>query len=178
MYFQAIIFASALSAFTPPDNPLHMEAAVPPTAMEIEDYRLTRKPWWLRACTKNWQWVTIDPNIYHPPHLVPASYPAIIEHEKTHIAQQRRAGKYRWLIKYIASKKFRLNQELEPIVIELSNLPLEARLPMATKYANNLAGPPYSRAAKSAEVALEAIRAKAEEMGVELTPAAAEAAGL
>ena len=155
-----------------------MEAAVPPIATEIEDYQLTRKPWWLRVCTKNWQWVTIDPNIYYPPHLAPTNYPAIIEHEKIHIAQQRRAGKYRWLIKYIASKKFRLNQELEPIVIELSNLPLEARLPMATKYADNLAGPPYSRAAKSAEVALERIQAKAEEMGVELTPAAAEAAGL
>jgi hypothetical protein len=142
--------------------------------MEIENYSLRPKPWWLRAYTKEWQWVTLDPRVYHPPRIDPMDHPAIIEHEKVHIAQQRLTGKYRWLIKYAISKRFRLEQEMEPIAVELSNTPLGARQTLAARYAKDLSGPPYSSAAGTAEAAMERIAAKAAEMGVELWAADSE----
>jgi hypothetical protein len=173
MLFHAVVYAIALDAI----STLHAQgcaatqtddAHARPIRMPVSDYKLKPKPWWLRACTKNWQWVTIDPKIYHPPRQNPQERQAIIEHEKVHLAQQRRMGKYKWIIKYVAAKRFRLGQEMEPIVVELSNTPLDARPALAAKYARDLAGPPYSRAAESAEGAMEAILARAEEMGVKI----------
>ncbi|MCL1893511.1 MAG: hypothetical protein FWG02_04640 [Holophagaceae bacterium] len=134
----------------------------------VENYILHPKPWWLKVATKKWQWLAFDPKIYHPPNLNPQDYPAIIEHEKTHLSQQRERGKYRWFIKYVASRKFRLSQELEPIVVELSCTPVELRRQLAIKYAKNLSESPYHRAAKSFEIAYNSILSKAEEMGVEI----------
>jgi len=134
----------------------------------VEHYILRPKPWWLRASTEDWQWVAIDPKIYHPPKLDPLKYPAIIEHEKVHLSQQRKIGKIKWLIKYIMSKKFRFEQEMEPIVVELLNTPPQSRRQLAIKYANYLSGAPYSKAAKSFDLALEGIMSKANEMGVDI----------
>jgi hypothetical protein len=176
MYFQAFIFVNALGSL----NRLALDQlqkgcpTVPAIIDYIEDYRLLPKPWWLRMGTKEWQWVTIDPKIYHPPHIDPLSRPAIIQHEKVHIAQQRRMGKCRWIVRYAVSKRFRLDQELEPIIVELSNTPRDARQRLAAVYARNLAGSPYSRAAKSEDMAWDAIQAKAAEMGVELQAAGGE----
>jgi len=138
----------------------------PETIKSIDDFVLRLKPWWLKAVTKEWQWVAIDPNIYYPHYLDPLKYPAIIEHEKVHLFQQRNKGKYEWLFKYIVSKKFRFNQEMEPIVVELSNMPPEARMRIAIKYAHHLSGAPYLKAAKSYDLALDGILSKAKEMGV------------
>ena len=118
--------------------------------------------------TKEWQWVALDPNIYHPLSINPLDYPAIIEHEKIHLAQQRKIGKFKWFVKYTTSKNFRFQQELEPIAVELSHIPQEQRMPLAVKYAGYLAGPEYSRAAKSPDLALEEIMSKAAEMGIEV----------
>ena len=133
-----------------------------------KDYILRLKPWWLRATTKSWQWVALNPKIYHPTYLNPLEYPAIIEHEKVHLSQQKKKGKYRWLTKYIFSKKFRFEQELEPIVVELSHTPQEERGPLATRYAQYLSGKPYKKAAKTYETAIEGIMGKAEEMGIKI----------
>ncbi|MCL1908430.1 MAG: hypothetical protein FWG12_03560 [Holophagaceae bacterium] len=145
------------------DRPLENEAI-----NLMEDFILQPKPWWLKIATKEWQWVALEPKIYHPPKLNPPDYPAIIEHEKVHLMQQRKIGKSKWFIKYIASKRFRLIQEMEPIVAELSNTPLAARKQIAIKYAHDLSGPPYHRAAKSFEIAWGLILSKASEMDVEL----------
>ena len=110
----------------------------------------------------------MDPNIYFPPKLDPLNYPAVIEHEKIHLSQQREMGKYVWYLRYIFSKNFRLSQEMEPIAIELANTPLERRMMVAVRYANDLSGSPYHRAAKSPDLALAKILSKASEMGVEV----------
>ena len=117
--------------------------------------------------TKDWQWVTIEPRIYYPTGIEPLNYPAIIEHEKVHLSQQKKTGKYYWIFKYIISRNFRLEQEIEPIIIELSNTPLDARKNLAARYARSLSGSAYYRAAKSYDLALESILTKAREMGVE-----------
>jgi hypothetical protein len=133
----------------------------------IDGFVLSKKPWWLKIVTKDWQWVTIEPKIYYPPDVDPLKYPAIIEHEKVHVSQQRKIGKYYWIFKYVISKNFRLEQEMEPIITELSNTPFDARKALAARYARSLSGPPYYRAAKSYDLALECILAKAKEMSVE-----------
>jgi hypothetical protein len=169
MHFPAVFFLSVLGAFAPPEGrPQTDPAPAPAITDDAQDYRLLPKPWWLRTCTKEWQWVTLDPRIYHPPRIDPLSRPAVMAHEKVHVAQQRRTGKYRWLIRYLTSKKFRLDQELEPIMAEMLSTPPDARRRLAARYARNLAGPPYARAARTAELALDAIEAKAAEMGVEM----------
>lgn len=146
-----------------------MEAVIEPEINHpIADYVLCPKPWWLRAATKEWQWVAINPKIYHPPLVDPHSRPAVIEHEKVHLSQQRAMGKFKWLFRYAVSKKFRLDQELEPIAVELSNTPLEKRKRLAERYAQSLSGPPYHRAAKSYDHAWERILSKAAEMGVDV----------
>jgi hypothetical protein len=137
-------------------------------AKSVDGFALSPKPWWLKAATKKWQWVAIDPKIYYPPHLEPTSYLALIEHEKIHLLQQREMGKYKWIIKYVVSKKFRLSQEMEPIAIELANTPLEKRRRLAETYARNLSSAPYHKAAESFDLALAHILSKAKEMGIEV----------
>jgi hypothetical protein len=134
----------------------------------MDDFILRPKPWWLKMTTKKWQWVTIDPKIYYPPGIEPTNYLAILEHEKIHLSQQRKAGKYKWLFKYLVSKKFRLNQEMEPIVVELANTPIENRKRLAAIYARSLSGSPYYKAAKSYDLAMDYILNKANEMGVKM----------
>jgi hypothetical protein len=131
-------------------------------------YILSPKPWWLRAATKEWQWVALNPKIYYPTKLDPLKYPAIIEHEKIHLSQQIGKGKFKWLFRYIVSKKFRLDQELEPIAVEISNTSMEQRLLLAERYARNLSGSPYHGAARTYEDALERILSKAIGMGVDV----------
>jgi hypothetical protein len=137
-------------------------------AKSVDGFALRPKPWWLRAVTKKWQWVTIDPKIYYPPRLEPTGHLAIIEHEKVHLLQQREMGKYKWMIKYIASKKFRLDQEMEPIAVELANTPPEKRRQLAQTYARDLSGAPYHKAAKTFDLALAHILSKAKEMGIDV----------
>lgn len=169
MYFRNFLLACIFPLFTfcqelpQIDEPLKYE-----DSNLMEDFILQPKPWWLKIATKKWQWVAIEPKIYHPPNLNPFDYLAIIEHEKIHLIQQRSVGKGKWFVKYIMSKKFRLIEELEPIVVELSNTPLIARKQLAIKYAHDLSGSPYHRASNSFEIALELIINKAIEMGIEL----------
>lgn len=140
--------------------------AEPEISGTITDYVLRPKPWWLRIATKKWQWVTIDPKIYYPKGIDPLSRLAVIEHEKIHLLQQRKMGKIKWVFRYAVSKEFRLDQELEPIIVEIAFTPPYGRERVAERYAISLSGPPYHRAAKSYDQALERILFKAAEMGV------------
>ena len=167
---RSLALGGILYTFSSAQDPSPMETFIEPkTNNLIAEYILRPKPWWLKIVTKEWQWVAIDPKIYHPPDIDPLSRKAIIEHEKVHLSQQRKMGKFKWLIRYTVSKKFRLDQELEPIVIEISNTPSERRKRLAERYAVSLSGPPYHRAAKSYDHALERILSKATEMGIDIT---------
>jgi len=146
--------------------PMEKTIAEPEICGTVTDYVLQPKPWWLRIATKEWQWVTIDPKIYYPPSIDPLSRLAVIEHEKIHLSQQRKMGKIKWIFRYAVSKEFRLEQELEPIIVEISYTPLERRKKVAERYAVSLSGPPYHRAAKSYGEVLERILSKAAEMDV------------
>ncbi|MDR1842076.1 MAG: hypothetical protein LBQ86_09190 [Holophagales bacterium] len=177
MYLHAIIFCSFIYVFASAqeiqeaETPFQAENLTETdneTLKSTDGFILRPKPWWLRASTKEWQWVAINPKVYYPRHLDPLKYPAIIEHEKIHLAQQKNIGKYKWLFKYIVSKKFRFEQEMEPIVVEISNTPMEGRRRLVIKYASSLSGAPYSKAAKTFDFALEGILSKAAEMGVAL----------
>jgi len=172
MYLRSVVLGSFICALASGQELRELFQAddtIDPEIIKIiDDYVLRPKPWWLKAVTQEWQWVAIDPKIYYPHYLDPLKYPAIIEHEKVHLYQQRSKGKFIWLFRYITSKKFRLDQEMEPIAIELLNMPLETRKQVAIRYARNLSGQPYSRAAKSFDLALESILSKAKEMGIEI----------
>ena len=120
--------------------------------------RFRTKPFWLRWLTGPRTWVAIAPCIYHPKGKDPSLHPALIEHEKTHIAQQRAKGLYKWLFRYLTSKKFRLHQEVEAIAVEIANTPAKERSWLAHEYASQLAGKQYRRAAPCAWAALEMIK--------------------
>lgn len=72
----------------------------------------------------------IYPNIYLPKkyfndliHKSPdPKNVAILLHEQTHIKRQRETGFLKWGIKYIFSPKFRFNEELEAIKIQMNYL--------------------------------------------------------
>ena len=172
MNLRAVIMGGlvcALAADQGLQEPFQADDAIEPeTIKSMDDFILRPKPWWLKVATKEWQWVAINPKIYYPHYLDPLKYPAVIEHEKVHLYQQRSTGKLKWLFKYIVSKKFRFDQEMEPIAVELSNMRPEARMRLAIKYAHYLSGAPYSKAAKSYDLALDGILSKAKEMGVNL----------
>jgi hypothetical protein len=167
--FRSLALGGILCAFSRAQDFFPMETLVEPAIGDsAADYVLAPKPWWLRVATKEWQWVAIDPKIYYPPHIDPFSRYAIIEHEKVHLFQQRKMGKFKWFFKYAVNKKFRLDQELEPIVIELSNTPFERRKRLAERYALSLSGLPYHKAARSYDYALERILSKAAEMNIDI----------
>jgi len=168
-HFRSLALCGVLCAFSQAQEVLSMEIFTEPQiGSSISDFVFRPKPWWLRVATKKWQWVTIDPKIYYPKGIDPLSRPAVIEHEKVHLAQQRNAGKLKWLIKYAFSKKFRLDQELEPIIVEIAYTPLARRKSVAERYATSLSGSAYHRAAKSYDEALERILSKAKEMDVDV----------
>jgi hypothetical protein len=119
---------------------------------------LKPKPWWLRAVTQPYQWVTIHPVVYYPLDKDPQQYPALIAHEAVHLAQQSATGLVKWLSRYASDRAFRLQQEVEAIIVELSHYPEDMREHVLIGYAASLAGRDYCWAAKSKEDAEQAIR--------------------
>jgi len=167
-YSRSLVLCGILCAFSQAQDIFSMEITEPQIGNSISDYVLRPKPWWLKIATKKWQWVTIDPKIYYPKGIDPLSRPAVIEHEKIHLSQQRSSGKIKWIFRYAVSKKFRLDQELEPIVVEIAFTPIERRKRVAERYATSLSGTAYHSAAKSYDQALERILSKAKEMDVDV----------
>lgn len=84
------------------------------------------RPWWLFFLGRDY-WVTISPNVYHPKGVNPGLWPAIIEHETAHIWQQARYGLLRFLWRYIWSRQFRYDMEIEACRAELQALPIDQR---------------------------------------------------
>jgi hypothetical protein len=125
------------------------------------------KPWWLDIFTRG-RWVAFAPYIYCPVKSI-ENYPTVIAHEKKHIQQQLEIGKWRWLLKYFVNKCFRLNQEIEAVVIEIAATEnIAARKAIAERYAHQLSGPGYFHAAPNYDLALGLILHKAKAEGVEL----------
>jgi hypothetical protein len=116
--------------------------------------------WWLFWLPRNF-WITISPNIYYPKGIDPKRYPEIIAHETVHLKQQS-TGKYKWILKYIFSRQFRLAMEAEAIAKELQydNLhfnPSVAPQSLAS-YGEALSSWNYLWAAKSKQAAIDAIQ--------------------
>jgi len=72
----------------------------------------------------------IYPNIYLPRKVYinlekskpNSEYIAILAHEQTHIERQKKTGFIKWLIKYIFLPKFRFNEELVAIKVQIKCL--------------------------------------------------------
>jgi hypothetical protein len=67
-------------------------------------------------------WLTLRPTIYHPNHILNPFLPVyedIIRHELVHVRQQRRAGLWGWVIRYLASQQFRWEQEREAYLVNV-----------------------------------------------------------
>jgi hypothetical protein len=115
----------------------------------------TTNKWWLFWLPTG-TWITLNPTIYHPVGVTPEMRPAVLEHEKVHLKQQEGHLKG-WLLKYIFSRKFRLDQEAEAIAVEASFSNSDF---VIQTYVELLIGPSYLWAAKSKAVALKAIEEK------------------
>lgn len=85
------------------------------------------KPFWLRWFTSKDMWVTITPNIYIPDGVNPVMFPWVVAHENVHLKQQQSYGKYKWLLNYLFSRHFMLDQEAAGIAAEIVALPAEYR---------------------------------------------------
>ena len=126
---------------------------------------LKQHPWWLFWLPSRF-WITLSPNIYYPKGENPNYYPAIIAHESVHLKQQSSGNLLKWYLKYVFSRKFRLQMEAEAYAVEVK-YQLEA-FPWDPAFsdrvlvcaARSLAKWSYMWAAKSQEAAEAAIRAE------------------
>lgn len=117
------------------------------------------KPWWLFFIARD-RWVTVYPNIYHPKNIIPDGWTYIKAHEEVHLKQQE-GYLYSWLIKYLFSRQFRLDQEAEAIAAELISIPdKDTRDTRFKQYCDFLSSSAYFWAAKSSEQAKVAISVK------------------
>lgn len=99
---------------------------------------------WLSSYTAQ----AIYPNIYFSEEVYkklrsPNSdlkYVAVLLHEQTHIERQREMGFLKWGIKYVFSPKFRFNEELEAIKVQISYLKKHKRKFDIDKRARYLSG--------------------------------------
>jgi hypothetical protein len=86
---------------------------------------------WLQAKfnnVDNWSrmvWMTIDPHIYAPSRDIPMQdahwCDSLIRHELAHIVQQRRLGKYKWILKYLLFADFRCNAEINAYMVQFQD---------------------------------------------------------
>ena len=119
------------------------------------NYRIKKKPWILRLFTKPFQTVAFSPNIYTPDGKEISK--AQLEHEICHLRQQRDTGRLRYLFKYLTSKKFQFDMEVEAIAVEIEYSDQSKRQAIADSYARLLSSSAYSHCAPSYEVAMRAI---------------------
>jgi hypothetical protein len=113
---------------------------------------VTNERWWLFWFNKS-RWITIYPNIYHPEYIDLAKYQPVINHENVHLRQQEYMGLYKWLFKYIVSRSFRLDQEVEAIAVELKSYP-SIPYGLLDAYAEDLSDSAYMWAASSKQEAV------------------------
>ncbi|MCX6706424.1 MAG: hypothetical protein NTV24_05005 [Candidatus Woesebacteria bacterium] len=95
----------------------------------------------------------IYPNIYFPKETYEKlcsknpdlKYVAVLLHEQTHIERQRKLGWVKWGAKYALFPKFRFNEELEAIKVQMSYLKKHNRKFDVEKGARYLSGWLYFR---------------------------------
>jgi hypothetical protein len=115
------------------------------------------KPWWLRAITASYQWVTIAPHIYHPSDRDPLAFPAILAHEDVHLRRQQRMGVWSWLWRYLTSRSFRLAEEAMGIAAEIRAEHPDRQRVLLETYSEALASSVYLWAASCPQEARMAI---------------------
>lgn len=133
---------------------------------------LLRKPWLMARLTNPVRWLTIWPWIFagsaywatpnHP------GWAPLIAHERVHLQRQsdylrpiptRFLRTLAWLIAYLVSARFRLQEEALAIAAEMDAAPdITSARRMFDAYCLELAGADYHRAARSVAAAAEAIR--------------------
>jgi hypothetical protein len=67
-------------------------------------------------------WITLGRDICYPRRVsnpLAQVYETKVRHEMVHVAQQERDGLYWWLTKYLASQKFRWEQEREAYLCDI-----------------------------------------------------------
>ena len=67
-------------------------------------------------------WLTLAPTIFYPNYIgnpLDAKYQTSLRHELVHIRQQRRAGLWGWTLRYLASQRFRWEQEREAYLVNV-----------------------------------------------------------
>lgn len=136
------------------DCPLHVAVA-----------RFRPKPWWARLISQPHQWVSFYPYIYHPAKVFPLSWPGLVAHNKHHLEQQRKIGRWIYLLKYMASKKFRAEMEYEAVAVELHKTPVAERVMLLDLYARALASAYYMNAVKTPSEARAGILREAKHIG-------------
>lgn len=105
---------------------------------------LKPKPWWLRLTTGSSVWVTIYPDIFYPQQSTPPDqYPAIIAHETVHLAAQKAVGVKRWLWRYFTSKRFRFDEEVTAMRVELTYRTADDRIVRMDEMARQLSSSMY-----------------------------------
>jgi hypothetical protein len=104
---------------------------------------LKPKPWWLKAVTGSDVWVTTYPDIYYPEQDNPDLYPALIAHETVHLASQKAVGVKRWLWYYFTSKRFRFDEEVTAMRVELTYRTTEDRIIRTDEMARQLSSRMY-----------------------------------
>lgn len=119
---------------------------------------IRRKPRWLFFTGSN-MWVTIYPHVYKP-NGVPIVV-SILAHESIHFERQKEMGKWKWLLRYCFSKKFRLNEEVVAFIEEISYIPEYCREAAVNRFATQLSSRAYCWAAKDKAAAAELIRSAA-----------------
>jgi len=110
------------------------------------------KPLWMYLLTQDFL-VAFYPFIYVPNEALPCqdaiSRETIMHHKMQHIRQQRRHGKWKWLLLYLTNKAFRLHNEAEAIAAELAGTDNIKRNAILKLYAKQLSSHQYFWCAKS-----------------------------
>lgn len=103
---------------------------------------LKPKPWWMFPTGKN-TWITIYPDIFFPEREDPERYPAIIAHETVHLVSQKAVGVKRWLWYYFTSKRFRFDEEVTAMRVELTYRSAEDQILRTNEMARQLSSSMY-----------------------------------
>ena len=127
--------------------------------------RFRPKPWWARRVSQPNQWVAFYPYIFHPAKVFPMSWPGLVAHNKHHLEQQRKIGRWLYFLKYMVSKRFRAEMEYEAIAVELHKSPVADKAKLVDHYAAALASPYYMNCVKTSAEARARILHAAKQLG-------------
>lgn len=108
---------------------------------EEERIHFRLKPWWMYLITGNMV-VAFYPYLYltksKMARRIGLSTKPIMHHKLHHVKQQRRYGKWKWLLRYITNRAFRLNNEASAIAVELFRIKHSRRKAIFELYAKRL----------------------------------------